>query len=209
MEYIKIRNWDKWQTYRADRGQPPWIKIHRCIMRDPEWVSLSDAERGQLIAMWLLAADHDGVIPASPILLQKLCFMSTEPDINKFTDLRFIEDGWRRSGVGAASERQPNVAPKAETEKNRIEYSEEFLNFYAVYPLKKSKLAAYKSWTKLKPDHDTCILAVKNQITEKLELRRAGKFCPEWKHPSVWLNKGCWEDETNTEPEITYESVEQ
>ena len=62
MEYFKIKNWDKWQTYRKDRGQPPWIKLHRCIMRDPEWVLLSDAERGQLISLWLLAADRGGEI---------------------------------------------------------------------------------------------------------------------------------------------------
>jgi len=22
-------------------------------------------------------------------------------------------------------------------------------------------------------------------------------FCPEWKHPSTWLNQKCWEDEVN------------
>ena len=60
-------NWDKWQTYRKDRGQPPWIKIHRRLMRNPEWVSLTDAERGQLVSMWLLAADHDGVKLASSV----------------------------------------------------------------------------------------------------------------------------------------------
>ena len=55
-------------------------------MRDPEWVSLSDAERGQLVGMWLLAADRDGVIPASTELIQKLSFMESEPNINKFIE---------------------------------------------------------------------------------------------------------------------------
>ena len=90
MEYIEVRNWDRWQSYRKDRGQPPWIKIHRCVMRNPEWVSLSDAERGQLVAIWLLAADRDGVIPASPTVIQKLCFMGKTPDLNKFNDLGII-----------------------------------------------------------------------------------------------------------------------
>ena len=117
MEYLKIRNWDKWQTYRKDRGQPPWIKIHRCVMRNPEWVSLSDAERGQLVGMWLLAADHDGVIPASPELIQKLSFMEDIPNINKFIELGFIED----NGVRLTPTRRQDVTPKAEAEKNRIE----------------------------------------------------------------------------------------
>jgi len=93
MEALTISNWKKWQTYRSDRGQPPWIKIHRCIMRNVEWVSLSDAERGQLVAMWLLAADRDGVIPASPDILQKICFMSDVPNIDKFISLGFIDAG--------------------------------------------------------------------------------------------------------------------
>ena len=114
MEYLKIMNWDKWQTYRKDRGQPPWIKIHRRLMRNPEWVSLTDAERGQLVSMWLLAADHDGVIPASAPLIQKLCFMSDEPNLNKFTDLEFIEDGWRHDGVKLASSVRQLDPPKAE-----------------------------------------------------------------------------------------------
>lgn len=97
MEYLKIKNWDKWQTYRSDRGQPPWIKIHRRLMRNVEWVSLSDAERGQLVAIWLLGADHNGVIPASPEIIKKLCFMSEPLNISKFKKLGFIENGWRQS----------------------------------------------------------------------------------------------------------------
>uniref|UniRef100_A0A6H1ZZ28 Uncharacterized protein n=1 Tax=viral metagenome TaxID=1070528 RepID=A0A6H1ZZ28_9ZZZZ len=113
MEYLRIRNWERWQTYRKDRGQPPWIKIHRRIRLNPDWVELSDAERGQLVAIWLLAADKDGAIPASPSTIQKLCFMTKEPNLNKFTDLGFIEEGWRPGDAGMAPGRQPDVTPKA------------------------------------------------------------------------------------------------
>jgi len=93
MEYLTIKNWDKWQTYRKDRGQPPWIKLHRELMRNIEWVSLSDAQRGQLVAIWLLAADRDGVIPASPEIIKKLCHMDSLPDLKLFINYGFIEDG--------------------------------------------------------------------------------------------------------------------
>lgn len=88
---LRIRNWDKWQSYRRDRGQPPWIKVHREVMRNIEWVGMTDAQRGQLVAIWLLAADHDGVIPASPDLVQKLCFMSEPPDLHFFMEQGFID----------------------------------------------------------------------------------------------------------------------
>ena len=108
---LNIRNWDKWQSYRRDRGQPPWIKVHREIMRNIEWVGMTDAQRGQLVAIWLLAADHDGVIPASPELVQKLCFMSEKPDLKFFMDQGFIEHD-----ATLASERRQNDQPETETE---------------------------------------------------------------------------------------------
>ena len=204
MEYLKIRNWEKWQSYRSDRSQPPWIKIHRCVMRNPEWVSLSDAERGQLVAIWLLAADHEGVVPASSELIQKLCFMTEEPNLNKFAELGFID-------VNTTSTRRPvdaNMTHQTRLDKTRLEYSAEFEKFYFEYPLKKGKQAAYKSWVKQKPDLHTCLLAIESQNKEKRVLRERKKFCPEWKHPATWLNQGCWEDETNVESEKKWESVE-
>ena len=119
---LKIKNWDRWQSYRKDRGQPPWIKIHRCVMRNPEWVSLSDAERGQLVSIWLLAADRDGVIPASPEIIQKLCFMDGVPNLNKFIELDFIKsNGCHVDANLTPTRRQCDQPEKSREEKNREE----------------------------------------------------------------------------------------
>ena len=116
---LKIRNWDKWQSYRSDRGQPPWIKLHRILLRNAEWVALNDQQRGQLVAMWLLAADQDGVIPASPRLIAKLCYMDDEPDIELFMDHGFIE-----RDVNVASPRRQDDRPeKSRGDKSREEES--------------------------------------------------------------------------------------
>ena len=114
---MAIRNWNKWQSYRGDRGQPPWIKVHRALMRDPNWVALSDAQRGQLVAMWMLAADRDGVIPASASLVKKLCFMDAEPDFQLFTDLGFIES----DATVTPRRRQHDAPEKSREEKSREE----------------------------------------------------------------------------------------
>lgn len=92
MKYLRVAKWDKYQTYRKDRGQPPWIKVHRKIMRKVAWVQMTDTQRGQLVCLWLLAADCNGRIPADPTMVQKLCFMSEPPDLELFKSLEFLTD---------------------------------------------------------------------------------------------------------------------
>ena len=90
MEYLQIANWDRWQTYRKDRGQPPWIKIHRRLLRNPEWVSLTDGQKGQLVCLWMLAGDREGLIPDSAELIKKMCYLENTPDLDLFISLGFI-----------------------------------------------------------------------------------------------------------------------
>lgn len=87
---MKISNWDKWQTYRSDRSTPPWIKVHRNLMSNHEWVQLTDAEKGQLVSIWVLAADKKGVIPDCPNTIQKMCMLDKKPNLNKFIELGFL-----------------------------------------------------------------------------------------------------------------------
>ena len=199
MDYLKIRNWDRWQTYRKDRGQPPWIKVHRCVMRNCEWVSLTDAERGQLVAMWLLSADHDGAIPASPEMIQKLCFMSKPPNLSKFTELGFIEDGWRQDGVTLASNGCQHDQPKAEEsreEKNSSDFSEKFLFIWKSYPgtKKGGKQQAWKAWQKAKNIPDDLFEIFNKQQKQKKSLRDKKEFCPEWPHFSTYINQARWDE---------------
>lgn len=162
MENLKIHDWDEHQTYRKDRGQPPWIKVHRHIMRNIKWVALDDSERGQLVAIWLLAADHDGSIPASPSMVQKLCFMSSEPDLNKFIDLGFLEsDGCHGDAKAAPVWRQSDQPKaKAETDKKttagsnepaigKQDYPDDFERAWGEYPKRSGdnpKRRALKAW---------------------------------------------------------------
>ena len=125
---IKIRNWKKWQSYRGDRGQPPWIKVHRALMRDPNWVTLSDALRGQLVALWLLAADRNGVIPASPELIKKLCFMDAEPDLNVLAEKGFLVGAippQRRQADAIETPRRPLRVEESRGEEIREEKTRE------------------------------------------------------------------------------------
>ena len=87
---MEINNWDRWQTFRKDRGTPPWIKVYRNLFSNPEWAGLSDAEKGHLVSIWILAADKAGTIPDDPSVVQRMCMLTGTPNINKFIELGFL-----------------------------------------------------------------------------------------------------------------------
>ena len=66
-ERLTVPKWADYQRYRRDRGAPPWIALQRKLLRNPEWVSLSNADRGLLVVIWMLAADNDGRIEAADV----------------------------------------------------------------------------------------------------------------------------------------------
>lgn len=116
----KIKDWERWQSYRSDRCQPPWIKLHRCLMRNPEWVALTDAERGQLVAMWLLAADKKGELPDAKTI-KKMCYMSNNLNINKFIDLGFLVVNMTPNG----SQDDVNMPSQTRLDKTRLDKTRE------------------------------------------------------------------------------------
>jgi hypothetical protein len=87
---MKISNWDTWQTFRKDRGTPPWIKVYRNLLSNEQWVELTDSEKGHLVSIWILAADKDGTIPDSPKMIQRMAMLDTLPNLSKFIELGFL-----------------------------------------------------------------------------------------------------------------------
>jgi len=162
----------------------------------------------------LLAADHDGAIPASTDLIQKLCYLETKPNINKFIELGFI----CQNGVDVASRRRQDDQPKAETEtetetetdtdtkkNNALFCQKDFDKFWLLYPIKREKKDVLVLWKKMLksnklPKVDILITAIQNQT--EWRKNASGEFRPDWKYPIRWLKKQCWEDEITQEPEI-------
>lgn len=65
----KIKNWDKFQHFRDRR--PPWIKLYKDILDDPDWHELSGDEAKALIMLWLIASEDEekkGSIPDDRVL---------------------------------------------------------------------------------------------------------------------------------------------
>lgn len=89
-------------------------------MRDFNWVSLTDAQRGQLVAIWMLAADHEGSIPSDARIIKKLCFMETEPDMKTLINLGFLE-GRRQPDATVTTPGRQLDAPETEERRDRGE----------------------------------------------------------------------------------------
>jgi len=121
MGRLRVHDWESWQTYRKDRDPPPWIKVHRRIVHNVKWASLSDAERGQLLAIWVLAADDDGHIPDCPVIVRKLCMMDSEPDLGRLVDLGFLD-------TVTTSRRHPDVNLTPEGSHAAVTGAEELQN---------------------------------------------------------------------------------
>ena len=224
MAMLKIRNWSRWQSYPKGRGQPPWIKLHRKVMRDPNWVELTDAQRGQLVAIWLLAADHDGDIPSSSCTIQKLCYLDSEPDLQVFVDKGFIEpysqlddkvstncqsrgDKSRgdKSRVSLYSKKNITRPSKRRT----IVYSDLFLMCWEEYQgLKEqgaSKLKAFETFDRLsEAEQDNCYDGLACYVKWVYEKRKSD---PEFraKHLATFINQRVWENFIDADPEPNHD----
>lgn len=116
MTSLRCHEWDTHQSYRRDRNPPPWIKVHRSIMQNRKWARLSDAEKGQLVSIWVLAADKDGQVPNDPLLLRKLCMLDDEPNLQKFIDLGLLVPFCRQDDVNVTPNGRQIDSPDIEVD---------------------------------------------------------------------------------------------
>ena len=64
LRYFRPRNWAKFQHYKDRR--PPWIKLHRSLLRDHDFHKLTITQRYHLTMLWLLYADIARALPWDP-----------------------------------------------------------------------------------------------------------------------------------------------
>jgi len=208
---LQVTNWDKWQTFRKDRGTPPWIKVYRNLLTNEQWVDLTDAEKGQLVSIWILAADKDGQIPDNPKMIQRMSMMTSTPNINKFIDLGFLTPTCQPVGNHMATNKMnhdDNLTHqrRGETEKSREDEirveeilcdseiveveSYPFDEFWNLFANKKALKDCTKIWTKLtNVEKDECISAIPKYLNY-LTITGYNQL-----HPKTWLNGKRWADD--------------
>lgn len=88
MKYLSVRNWEKFQHYKAER--PSWIKFYASLLHDYAFLSLSDEARGHLCMIWLLAAETGNRIPADPEWVRQQIGSKKAPNLEKLVNLSFL-----------------------------------------------------------------------------------------------------------------------
>ncbi|GJL53946.1 MAG: hypothetical protein NPIRA02_10780 [Nitrospirales bacterium] len=89
---LKIKNWERFQHFKDRR--PLWIKLHRTLLDDYDFHSLSDFSAKHLIMIWLVCAESDGVVPD----VESLSFrLRIDPDsaskvLRELVERKFIVD---------------------------------------------------------------------------------------------------------------------
>ena len=112
MRYLKMTNWERWQSYKNGKtsSTQSWIKVHRNLLLNPEWLSLTEEQKGQLVSLWLVAAEKCGRLPDDLQLIARVCQINAENlHMEVFIAHGFIEKP-RRDSI-----------PKQPSEENRIE----------------------------------------------------------------------------------------
>src|SRR5690606_29347358 len=108
---IRIKNWSKHQHFK-DRT-PPWIKLYRDILDDPDWHELSGDDAKLLVGLWLVASEdetHTGALPSTRKLAFRLRI--TEHELNQC--LNRLSDWLIRDDIGPISGQYRDDAPETE-----------------------------------------------------------------------------------------------
>ena len=109
----RVRNWEKFQHFK-DRN-PPWVKLYRDILDDPDWHELEPAAAKILVMLWLIAsedADKQGTLPET----KKLAFRLRISEKNLCIALSQLKNWLIQDDINPISSGYQPDAPETETE---------------------------------------------------------------------------------------------
>ena len=201
---LKIKNWQKFQHYK--HRNPPWIKLHKTLLDDPDWHDLSADLTKVLVNLWLIASECNGELPASRVLAFRL--RTDEKTLSLWISKlsHWIE---QPASITLASRLHDADSEKSREEKSRGEsergksngedgdsakrtLDEEFEEFWKTYPREVGKAAAKRLYLRTRKKVDHAVIMAGLTCSKKNPQWFDRKFIP---HPATWLNQGRWADE--------------
>lgn len=172
----RIKNWDKFQYYRFRR--PPWIRLHVSTLQSEDWVMLDDLGKLLMLALMMIASQHDGHLPAivdNPDYLKRVLNLNHPPKIKPLIDRGFLVKVHASACNGMLPHASASQSTETETErvlspirksartKKKFDYTADFESFWQSYPdrTNNSKPAAFEKWAALsEPERQAAAAAI-------------------------------------------------
>lgn len=109
---MKIKDWGKFQHFK-DRN-PPWIKLYKDILDDPDWHNLDADAAKSLVMIWLVASEdknRNGELPD----IKKLAFRLRMEEVELRQQLTKLNHWLIFNDIAPISERYQVDVPETET----------------------------------------------------------------------------------------------
>ena len=111
---IRIKNWSKHQHFK-DRT-PPWIKLYRDILDDPDWHELTGDDAKMLVNLWLLASEDENKSGSLPDV-RRIAFRLRTTVSKTEQQLLRLKHWLVQDDINAISEQYQDDAPETERER--------------------------------------------------------------------------------------------
>lgn len=115
----RVKNWNRFQHFKDRR--PPWIKLYREILEDPDWHALDGENAKGLTMLWLIASENSGELPDT----RKLAFRLRKSETEVKQLLNALSHWLEQDDIAPISSGYQHDAPETEgeTETDREEES--------------------------------------------------------------------------------------
>ena len=106
---MQIKNWHKFQHFKNRR--PPWIKLYRDLLDDPEWHDINPISAKYLVMLWLIASEDHGNLPSVKKLAFRLRCSEKQTEsilstLGHWLDIAVISPGYRDDTPEGEGERE-------------------------------------------------------------------------------------------------------
>ena len=125
-KYFTVKNYDEFQHYK-DRN-PPWIKFYNTTLDDLDLEELSDAEKGHLFLIWLLASKYENKLPYDEKWVARKIGAKSLVNLDVLEQYGFIISNQPRSAQLSLSYENDCLETETETETEKSVASDENLN---------------------------------------------------------------------------------
>ena len=183
---FSVKNWEAFQHYK-DRN-PPWIKLHNCLLDDYDFECLPDATKSHLLCIWMLASRTNNEMVYDNSWVKRKIGANSSVDLDLLVSAGFIE----LQGMEQDASKVLVSEEKRREEKRREEevaINDRFDEFWELYDKKDGHTKCKAKWRRLKKSEINLIFNVLPNYVNSTPDKKYRK------NPLKWLTGEHWNDD--------------